>query len=134
MVLREVFETPDLLVVTLSGVVTSRDQASVVARVREAIREVGPIRLLFLLEDFSGWHPAAFNDRSLWLRDDEGVTRIAIVGEAARRMDVLTALAQPLRLIPIQYFDNQTAARQWLTAGGSAVTTRVPMSQRSDRY
>ena len=120
-------ETPDLLVVTLSGVVTSRDQVAVVAQVRKAIREVGPIRLLFLLEDFSGWHLAAFNDRSLWLRDDEGVTRIAIVGEPERRMDVLTAVAQPLRLIPIEW---REAAKPWRVAACSkersmAVSTRL---------
>ena len=132
MVLREVLEKPDVLVVTLSGVVTSRDQAQVVAGVRKAIREAGPLRLLILLEDFAGWHLAAFNDRSLWLRDDEGVTRIAIVGEPERRMDVLTAIAQPLRLIPIQYFDTLAAARQWLT-DASDVKTRVPMNHRPGR-
>ena len=115
MVLNKAFEPPDLAVATLAGVVTSSDQANIIAWVRESIDGVGPVRLLLLLELFGGWQPPdSFDDARMWLRDDEGVSRMAIVGAWAWKRTVLTFLAQPLRGIPIEYFNSESAARRWL--------------------
>ena len=46
-------------------------------------RSSAPVRVLIVLESFAGWQPdRSFDDARLWLRDDEGVARIAIVGDA----------------------------------------------------
>lgn len=117
------FESPNLVLVTLAGVVTPGDQARLVEWVRDAIRTAGPMRLLVLLERFAGWNPgASFENPALWLRDDEGVTRIAIVGEPQWKLKVLTVIAQPLRRIPIEYFETEAAARLWLDAADKAAT------------
>jgi hypothetical protein len=50
----------------------------------------------------------------MWLRDNEGVSRMAIVGEAGWRVAVLTTIAQPVRRVPIDYFTTEEAARRWL--------------------
>jgi SpoIIAA-like len=118
MVVSKVFEPPDLAIATLSGVVTSSDQADVIAWVRDSIHSVGPLHLLILLDLFGGWHPPdSFEDSRVWLRDDEGVAKMAIVGAWAWRRTVLTFLAQPLRDIPIEYFNSESAARDWLQGG-----------------
>jgi hypothetical protein len=118
MVVSKVFEPPDLAIATLAGVVTSSDQADVIEWVRDSIRGVGPVRLLILLDLFGGWHPPdSFEDARMWLRDDEGVAKMAIVGAWAWRRTVLTFLAQPLRGIPIEYFNSESAARDWLQGG-----------------
>jgi hypothetical protein len=115
MVLSRRFEPPDLVAATLVGVVTSSDQAELVTFVRATIPAVGSVRVLLRLEQFAGWNPdAAFDRESLWLRDDEGVSRIAVVGDPEWRGAVLTLMTQPVRRVPIEYFATEAAARAWL--------------------
>jgi SpoIIAA-like len=119
------FEPPNLVVATLSGVVTLRDQAMLVERVRAAIRMVGSVRLLIHLQEFAGWgaNGAADSD-TWWLRDDEGISKIAIVGPPEWRLPILTLIAQPIRQIPIRYFETEPPARVWLQTGAIAVNAR----------
>jgi hypothetical protein len=108
-------EPPDLIVATLNGVVTSRDQLMLMEWVRERIRTSGPVRVMLQFEQFAGWKPDATFDRAdMWLRDDEGVSSIAFVGAPAWASAILTVVAQPLRRIPIAYFETEAAARGWL--------------------
>jgi hypothetical protein len=117
MVLSKAVEPPDLVVVTVGGVLTTRDQAEMVRWVRDAIATTGAVRVLVRLEDFAGWrHEPALDAASLWLQDGEPVSRMAIVGDAARRGAVLTAIAQSIRTMPIEYFGTESAARTWLAA------------------
>jgi len=115
MVLPPRFESPDLVIARLVGVITASDQAELVQFVRAAIPMAGSVRVLLRLEQFAGWNPGAHVDSgAMWLRDDEGVSRIAIVGDPAWRAVVLTVLTQPLRRLPIEYFATEAAARRWL--------------------
>ena len=117
MVRSRVFEPPDLLVANLEGVVTADDQALLVAWVRDWIRRTGEVRVLVHLTQFAGWKVGgSLDDSALWLRDDEQVSRMAVVGDRAWRVAVMTIVAQPLRRIPIEYFETEKAARQWLMA------------------
>jgi hypothetical protein len=54
MVSNRIYEPPDLLVVTLHGLITSGDQAALVAWVREMIRRRGEVRVLVMLNQFAG--------------------------------------------------------------------------------
>lgn len=122
------FEPPDLVVATVSEVLSSRDQLSVVNWVRGVVRAVPSVRLLIRLERFAGWNPdASLDGDEAWLQDDEGVSKIAIVGEMKWKLALLTAMAQPLRRIPIEYFEAEAAARRWLepTATTEGVSTRT---------
>ena len=114
MVLGKRFEPPDLVGATLKGVIGADDQADVVDWVRTAIRHLGRVRVLIVLDEFSGWMPAASFESRAWLGDDEGVSQIAIVGQDEWRTEVLTVIAQPIRALPIRYFKTETDARQWL--------------------
>ena len=122
MVLRKAFEHPDLAVATLGDVVTSSDQRELIGWIRHSIERAGAARVLVVLERFNGWRPASLDDPGLWLRDDERVSKIAIVGEMAWRSTILTLIAQPLRRIPIEYFETEAAARQWLETEAEAST------------
>jgi hypothetical protein len=117
MLVRRVFEPPDLLVATISDVLTSSDQAALVEWVRESIRTAGTVRVLIKLEQFAGWRPiGTVDDSGLWLRDDEPVSRMAVVGNARWKLPMLTMTAQPLRRTAIAFFETESAARQWLNA------------------
>ena len=116
MVLSTVIEPPDVLVATVTGTMTTADQARLIAWIRAAIRSAGAVRVLVRLDRFAGWlAPDANVDPStIWLRDDEPVRQLAIVGDPRWRQQVLTMTAQPVRGIPIHYFETEPAARAWL--------------------
>lgn len=117
MLLSARLEPPDLITAAVGGVITTDDQLEVVKFVRAAVATVGSVRLLLVLDRFAGWKPeAGVDDRALWLRDDEGVSRMAIVGDPEWRVAVLTLVGQPLRRVPIAYFATEAAARRWLRA------------------
>jgi hypothetical protein len=126
MVSNRIFEPPDLLVVSLHGLVTSSDQAALVAWVRDTIRRRGEVRVLVMLEQFVGWDASApLADAQLWLSDDEGVTKLAVVGERKWRSTILTMVAQPVRSLPIEYFETEKAARRWLTAESTSTASAL---------
>jgi hypothetical protein len=125
MVVTRCFEPPDIVEASLAGLVTPDDQRDLVAFARAAIRTAGSVRVLLTLVNFAGWRPdAGFNRDALWLRDDEGVARIAVVGDPAWKATVLTVLAQPIRQVPIRYFTSEEDARGWLNRP-------QPLSQKS---
>jgi hypothetical protein len=112
------FEPPDLVGATFSGVVTAADQAEAVDWVHAAIRHLGSVRVLIVLEHFAGWLPgSAVYNHLAWLSDDERVSKIAVVGRPEWRSAVLTLAALPIRQTPIRYFETETEARQWLGVG-----------------
>ena len=123
MLMSQEFEAPNLVVAALGGVVTLRDQAMLVERVRATIRLVGSVRLLIHLRQFAGWgaNGAADND-TWWLRDDEGISQIAIVGPREWRLPILTMIAEPIRRVPIRYFESEAPARAWLHAKSIAAS------------
>lgn len=122
MLLERSFEPPDLVVAAVGGVVTQRDQALLVEWVRSAIGLVGSVKVLVHLHQFAGWRASeSIDDDTWWLRDDEGISRIAVVGPPEWRTTILTVIAQPLRLIPIRYFEAEPAARAWLQIAAAPI-------------
>ena len=116
MVLSKAFEPPDLLVAVVTGVWSPRDQGLLVGWIRDAIRAHGAVRVLVVLDAFGGLSPISATDNpALWLRDDERIARMAFVGDTRWKLPMLTVTAQPIRGFPIQYFETEAAARQWLT-------------------
>lgn len=130
MVLSTLLEAPDLVTAIVRGVVTPNDHAEVIGCIRAGIVSAGSVRVLIVLESFGGWVPAPsiYHDKS-WLGEDEKVSRIAVVGRPEWRRSVLTLVAQPIRRLPIRYFETETAARQWL---GVAPLSEVPAVPAED--
>jgi hypothetical protein len=124
MVLSQRLEVPDLVTAIVHGVVTPNDHADVIGGIRAAIASAGSVRVLIVLDSFGGWvpDPSIYNEKS-WLGENEKVSRIAVVGRPEWRRSVLTLIAQPIRRLPIRYFETETAARQWL---GVAPCVDVP--------
>jgi hypothetical protein len=90
------------------------------------IRRRGEVRVLVMLNQFAGWNATApLNDPQVWLSDDEGVTRLAVVGDRKWRSTILTMVAQPVRNLPIEYFETEKAARRWLTAESTSTLSAM---------
>jgi hypothetical protein len=121
MVAKKAIEQPDLLVATISDVLTANDQAELVHWVRDAIATRGMVRVLLMLEGFGGYDPTEEHDA--WLSDDDAVARIAIVGDSEWKLPVLTYMVAPIRRTPIAYFESERAARRWLESSSRAPTT-----------
>ena len=115
-------EPPDVLVVTMTGTLTMGDQARIVESIRESLRTTGSVRVLFLIDGFAGFVPvdAAIDPAVLWLSDDEPVQKMAVVGDVRWKEPLFTMVAQPVRGIPIEYFETETAARAWLGSEGTS--------------
>jgi hypothetical protein len=125
MVLDKRLESPDLAIVTMRGAITPGDQAEIVAFVRTVIATTGSARVLLRLEPDAWDGEGRFNREMLWLRHDEGVSRVAVVGERPWRVVSLTMQSQPDRGLPIEYFFTEKAARGWLTRASRHVPQPV---------
>jgi hypothetical protein len=79
----------------------------------------GPARLLFVLDGFEGWDPAArWNDLSFYVRHGDAIERIAIVGPERWRSETLMFAGADLRKAPVGFFVEGAVAeaRAWLTS------------------
>jgi len=100
-----------------SGVVTRLDMDHSDSSIRDAIERHGTIKVLVILDDFRGWQSGVdWGDISFAQAHDEQIAKIAVVGDAAWKDEVLTFLVAPLRATPIEYFERShiDAANRWL--------------------
>jgi SpoIIAA-like len=83
------------------------------------MRRLGPVRLLFLLEEFEGWAPHDdWHDLTFYVKHGGMIERIAIVGDERWRTKSLMFAAADLRKAPLEFFSegNAADARTWLSA------------------
>jgi len=80
---------------------------------------VGPVKILFVLEDFEGWHSGDnWSDLSFYITHGDSIQRIAIVGDERWRSESLMFAGADLRRAPVQFFPAAAVAdaRAWLAA------------------
>ena len=70
--------------ITLSGLLTWAEFQSFLAQAETAnVFATGKVKLLLLLEDFTGWEPGEqWSDVSFFFKHDPDIERIAVVGES----------------------------------------------------
>jgi hypothetical protein len=101
----------------LSGVLTRLDMDHTQTAVRDAIDRHATIKVLVILDDFGGWQSGVdWGDLSFAQETDAQIEKIAVVGDAAWKEDVMTFMVAPLRATEIQYFEraHTDAANRWL--------------------
>jgi hypothetical protein len=84
-----------------------------------AMDRLGPVRLLFVLDEFDGWEPGAnWHDLSFYVRHGDRIERIAIVGPEQWRTETLMFAGADLRRAPVEFFTEDAAAdaRSWLAS------------------
>jgi len=80
---------------------------------------VGPVKLLFVLQYFEGWHSGDnWSDLSFYITHGDSIQRIAIVGEERWRSELLMFAGADLRQAAVQFFPapGLADARVWLAA------------------
>jgi len=83
------------------------------------IAQRGSVRLLIVLDGFTGWDPGApWNDLTFYMKHGDAIERIAIVGPDRWRSHMLMFAGADLRPAPVEYFPPGTAAeaRAWLSS------------------
>jgi stage II sporulation SpoAA-like protein len=80
---------------------------------------IGPIRLLFVLQEFEGWERnGRWNDLWFYISYGDHIERIAIVGPERWRDETMMFAVADLRRAPVEFFDEDalTGARTWLSS------------------
>jgi stage II sporulation SpoAA-like protein len=80
---------------------------------------VGPVRLLFLLQEFEGWAPQDdWRDLTFYVKHGDAIERIAIVGHERWRGETMMFAGADLRKAPVEFFPETALAeaRAWLAA------------------
>lgn len=111
-------EDDNLAVFNISGKLGKAEYDQILSEIESAIEKVGDIKILVLLEDFTGWEKAkGWEDASFADRNDVYIKRFAIVGDEKWRDLVSVFTLKGLRPVPIEYFSEgkEQAARQWLS-------------------
>ena len=84
-----------------------------------SIGALGSVRLLFVLEEFTGWEQqGGWDDVSFFVQHGSAIERIAIVGDPRWHDAALMFAAAGLREAPVRFFTagELLDARRWLTA------------------
>jgi len=85
----------------------------------EDMGRVGQVKLLFLLDGFTGWEPQDdWRDLTFYVQHGGAIARIAIVGDERWRSESLMFAGADLRSAPVEFFplDKTGDARAWLSA------------------
>jgi hypothetical protein len=88
-------------------------------RLEREITEKGRVRLLIMLDGFTGWDEGfRWNDLSFYIEHGDAIDRIAIVGPDRWRSHMLMFAGADLRKGPVEYFPPGAGAeaRAWLSS------------------
>lgn len=101
----------------VGGTLHQADMAHWQAVLAGEIEQRGPVRLLVVLNRFSGWAEGeAWNDLSFYSAYGDRIERIAIVAEDRWRDQAMMFVAAGLRKAPVEFFvpGAISIAREWL--------------------
>jgi hypothetical protein len=111
-------ERGNLYRLDVRGILRKSDLSRCEELLAAEIRRIGPVRLLFLLDEFEGWEPHAdWNDLTFYVTHGDSIERIAIVGPERWRSPALMFAAADLRKAPVEFFAEDAAgdAHAWLS-------------------
>ena len=106
-----------LVQIRLQGKLAKADYDRIIEVAREAIARERKIRVLAVLDGFTGWERhAGWGDLSFMMTDGENIEKMAIVGDEQWRDDAFAFTAAGLRPTAIEFFppSRLAEARDWL--------------------
>ena len=110
-------EGGNLLRVEIRGSLNKPDFDRCAQELRDHIDRVGPVKVLFVLDQFTGWGATErWNDLSFYLTHGDRIQRIAIVGDERWRNETLMFAGAGLRKAPVKFFPAgySAVAQAWL--------------------
>ncbi len=106
-----------LCVLRINGLLKKSELEATQAEFVEKIFASGSVKLLVILEDFSGWERGAdWGDTDFFFSHRNDFEKIAIVGNPRWEAEVLAFAGAGLRKGPVQFFPEtgEIEAREWL--------------------
>ncbi len=104
------------ITVHATGRLRAEDYERFVPDVDSLIEEIGPIRILFDMQDFHGWESGAgWNDLKRSFKHRGGVERLAMVGDTTWET-WMAKFCQPFTRAEVRYYDRSEGddARAWI--------------------
>ncbi len=111
------YQDGDLYLLRIGGELKKSELDAVQADFAQHLVAAGPIKLLVVLEGFSGWERgAAWDDTEFFFAHRDDIAKIAAVGDPRWEAEVLAFSGAGLRQAPVKYFPDtgEAAARAWL--------------------
>jgi len=111
-------EDGKILVVKLTGKLTTEDYEQFVPEVERLIKQYGKLRMLIEMSDFHGWTAGAlWQDIKFDLKHFRDVERLALVGDKAWERGMAT-FCTPFTTAKVRYFEPGEAeqAKAWIHA------------------
>lgn len=113
-------EYPDrLLILRVGGQLKKSELDAVQSEFVEKIAGAGTVKLLVLLEDFTGWERnEEWGDTDFFFSHRNDFEKIAVVGKPQWEAQVLAFAGAGLRKGPVKFFHEtgESEARAWLAA------------------
>jgi len=111
-------ENGNTIIFEVTGELGKAEHQKIMTEIESVIQKLGRIKLLVLLNEFSGWESANDWEDTSTDKIDPFVDKFAIVGDEKWRELAEVFTLKGLRPVPIEYFDEtqEQAARQWLDA------------------
>jgi SpoIIAA-like len=114
-------EADSIFRIEMRGMLRKADLDRCQARLAAEMSRLGPVRLLFVLDEFAGWEPRDnWSDLTFYAKYSDCIDRIAIVGDERWRSEALMFAGAELRRAPVEYFAGSSreddGARAWLSA------------------
>ena len=110
-------ESDDLFVINVQGVLTFEDQKEAESRAIEEINGSKKVKILALLEQFSGWGKEGdWGDLTFMHEYDPYIEKIAVVAEGKWKDEILMFIGAGRREAQVKFFfeDEEEDAREWL--------------------
>ena len=110
-------EGGNLFRIEIRGALNKADFDRCARELKDHIDRVGPVRVLFVLDQFTGWAATErWNDLSFYLTHGDRIERIGIVGDERWRNETLMFAGADLRKAPVRFFPAGYAAvaQTWL--------------------
>lgn len=111
-------ENNNVALIKVSGQLGKNEFDEIQSVLEPIIQKLGEIKLLVLLQDFTGWESAeGWDDTSFTDRNDIYIKKYAIVGDIKWRDLVSLFTFKDFRSVPIEYFESrdEDKARHWLS-------------------
>ena len=105
-----------VLIVHVSGKLTTEDYERLVPEVERLVAKHGKIRMLFDMHDFHGWKAGAlWEDTKFAIKHFADIERLAMIGEKKWQQGMAT-FCKPFTKATVKYFDHADAAeaRKWM--------------------
>lgn len=109
-------ERDNIYRVDISGMLGEVDFGALQQAAAGEIQKTGKIRLLIVLNYFTGWAPGNWHDLSFYIRHGADIERIAIIGDERWRKETLMFAGADLRQSAVAYFapPYRNEATTWL--------------------